>query len=264
MPGGDFRGVDRAGKPAHLESFGAVYVGLSDPAGAELQLSATSQPMQLSLQSSAPLHYDKLGVAPSLWSFDAAAGWIEDATAPLSIDGVKLDNISVGTQKKTGKGLGKKKGQGAVAWTPDAFAALFADKNGAPKALGFPLKRPGWWNVDAPYRSSLLSLRLMAAGRALPNVTVYAVGLDYKGRSTAVTSAEGLAHVRVQFSSRVRLDVQLVSANFGNDKDWKHVPKAPLPCVNLGEFQSGAVGETVTLGEIEVCQPQAAGAAGAA
>jgi len=130
------------------------------------------------------------------------------------------------------------------------------------------VRTAGWWNADAPYSMAMVAVQVTAHGAPLAGASVWSTGLDYKGRSAAVTGEDGTARLVVQFESTVSLRVMLAAggdesarleAATGEGRDY----------VTLGEFKSGAVGDVAVLGTHDVpaaAAPvvEAAGAAAAA
>ena len=277
MPG-DFSALGHAGEACQLETFGAAWVGLTDAAGNELRVRDGGAPLELSMATTAPMNYEKLGVAPSLWAFDGAASkWVQAPSdaAQLAVDGVELPAeggaataavaVAARPAGKKGKGPPRKWNDARDAWTPERFAKVLA-QNGGAKQLRLRVRRAGWWNVDAPYVGSLLSLRVLTpAGEPVGAAMIYAVGVDYKGSSAGKTDANGRVSILAQFASRIQLNVQLADAQGAHglsveEDDWLHpTPPVLLPQVVLGQFGTGAMaGASVELGDLKLTRAAAA------
>jgi len=218
-------------------------------------------------------------VAPSLWSFDGASSkWLQSAddNATLSVDGVALPapgaeaggNGGAQVRTKTGKkGKGKPRAwdEARDAWTPERFAAMLA-ADGRSKRLKLQVRSAGWWNVDSPYNGSLLTLRVLTPeGEPVVSAMIYAVGVDYRGSTVGKTNSDGSVSLIAQFGSVVELDVQLAAAA-GTEglgaatDDWDHPTPPALPSLTLGKYETGAIGATVSLGDLMIGGSAAAAA----
>lgn len=265
MPG-DFSALDVHGQQVHLETVGALWVGLEAAGGGSLQLEADSCGLTMEFQTEASINYDRLGAPPSLWEFDEATGkWQQDAQVNLAVDGITLPRAgqdpalvtlperpeprAVSLKKKKGKNDERHSNDfndfrlGAPTWTPEAFSKLF----GAPKVRTFQMRdipRAGYWNCDNPYITTFLSGHILDAdGRPLQVANVWSVGQSYVGASPRSGLGEnGSFSILAQQGCQIFVYV-LLPAVGGAAQPLK---------LSFGPFAAGAPGESKPLGALRV------------
>merc|ERR1712146_154425 len=138
---------------------------------------------------------------------------------------------------KKGKAKGRWQGlesNEVISMTPERFSSLLG-ANGGTHELKLAVRTSGWWNVDQAYSCSMLRVRVCRNGAPLAGVMVYANGVDYKGRSAGKADENGVACILAQI-----------------DNDWMHPTKPTLPSIRLIRAKTGAAGETVELGDVDL------------
>jgi len=271
MPG-DFSASCVDGAAGQLESFGAMWVGLADDGGSELQLAKGSQGMELDFRSAAAVNGERTGAWPTLWEFDEATGkWRQDANAQLAVDGVVLpqagqDPANVPVQRLDGSSVqaeevpmefikGKKKGYKRNSyedvpsmWTPEQYAKMFGKPT--PKELKMTnIPRAGYWNCDAPYITTFLRGRVLdEEGNPVAKANVWSAGIDYRGSSpkSSANGEEGFS-VLAQQGCSVNLHVLLPGAP-GPDPTKPGPPER----FRFGPFKTGPPGESKDVGALRL------------
>mmetsp|Transcript_53514 Transcript_53514/g.120612 ORF Transcript_53514/g.120612 Transcript_53514/m.120612 type:complete len:550 (+) Transcript_53514:66-1715(+) len=259
MPG-DFSGVAVDGSPAQIESFGAMWVGIAAEGGAPLQLAEDSPGMELSLLSDTPINFERLQVPPTIWEYSTSTGkWVQNSVGALAVDGVPLppagvdpfsEDISAPIRrtnpKVKAKGKMKKSydnyEEDCKVWTPEEYAKLLGASGRKKKFSLANVKRAGYWNIDAPYRTAIITGRLVdEEGLAVTRANAHTRGIDYSGFSpvTAV-DLDGMFTVVAQCKSEISIHTVMP----------RSAPDEDPPRHHFTSFKTGLPGGTVEVGDL--------------
>lgn len=207
MPG-DLSAINVDGRAGQLESFGAMYVGLSAIDGERLELSEGSPGMALSFVSNATATFEHNEPPPSLYVFDELSGkWRQDAAGSLEVEGVVMPSpgseevfvkaeAAAPVPRPKPKKKGKKGGgdenhatdhfgfvAGAQVWTKADFEKLWGQK--MPRKITLTkVSATGYWNCDRMMETSFVSGQIVdEKGDALSVANVFSKGVRYSGAS---------------------------------------------------------------------------------
>lgn len=198
----------------------------------------------LDLHTQAKANAEKLGATPEMWSFDTETGKWKLEAADIEIDGIPAENSmrrtarEVETTERTElrRARPRKKKMGPrdrkldsadydpdrareqESWiTPEKFMEMLG-KEGE-KSLAAPVKKLGFWNVDIMYKipgSAVLLQGVVvdAKKQPVPDLQIWATGVDYYGRSPDKTAPDGrFSALMVQFDSSVDIKVEQLDGN---------------------------------------------------
>mmetsp|Transcript_14291 Transcript_14291/g.44703 ORF Transcript_14291/g.44703 Transcript_14291/m.44703 type:complete len:743 (+) Transcript_14291:1-2229(+) len=228
MPG-DFSAVAEDGSTVFLQSLGAAWIGATDEAGRQLEVSPDSPGVTLDLKSNASANSEKLGALPDMWSFDETSGKWELEPAAMKVDGQPVPNPSrpseVPTPAKAPRSAAKRRGKKKKgSYVPEGIelqtgisAEQFRKMVARPgaKSLSANVMKMGYINCDIAYahpsRAVMLTGRILGpGGQPLAHTQLWSVGKDYGGRCPDVTDAEGkFQALAAQFDSEVDVEVHV-------------------------------------------------------
>lgn len=290
MPG-DFSAITADGKPAQLQTFGAMWVGAAATNGRSLQI-APGRKMNLNFRSSTKVNVNRLptGVLPSAWSFDAArcvwvdesggAGWSDrggggspNAGVMVFVDSIPLkDNSSMPAGTKGGpkkmskmkkKPAGDKEWNGYETYSVDEFSSYLADST--KREWSMSVSKVGWWNIDSPYLAVMVTGQLEFARSLAPGddlsstqptwggVTVVTRGVDYSGLTHGKPDESGVFFVMAQFQSSIMVDVTVDSTSSGEGGVGAGGGNRVRTKISFGPFATGdTTGATVDIGPLVV------------
>eukprot|EP00927_Polykrikos_kofoidii_P021038 TRINITY_DN20066_c0_g1_i1.p1 TRINITY_DN20066_c0_g1~~TRINITY_DN20066_c0_g1_i1.p1 ORF type:complete len:651 (+),score=97.20 TRINITY_DN20066_c0_g1_i1:228-1955(+) len=273
MPG-DLSAFDFEGRPGQLESFGAMYVGLSAPTGERLELDEHSPGMSLSFISSAPATFDNNDLPPSTYAFDEALGkWRQKTVCNLEVEGVEMPRPGSSEVVVTGpppepkrngrKKLGKKKGGadefhmtnhygfivGAQTWTKEEFEKLMGQK--MPRQVNIHnIDATGYWNCDRMMETCFVSGQVVdAEGVVVTMANVFSVGVQYSGASPRSGVTEnGFFSVLARVISAIEIIVLVpegqesaAASRFSGQQSVRF---------KFGSFTTGQPGEELNVGKL--------------
>jgi len=279
MPG-DFSAVDVDGRSGQLESFGAMYVGLSAADGECLELHEHSPGMALSFVSNAAATFHGNELPPSVYFFDELSGkWKQDAVGSLEVEGVMMP--SPGSEEVFVKAEAapppprqrkfKKKGKGgndefhatnhfgfvagAQVWTKDEYTKLWGQQ--MPRKITLTnISATGYWNCDRMMETSFVSGQIVdTKGGVVSVANVFSKGVFYSGASprSGLTETGGfsvltrcLSEFEVIVLVPVEAPVAVRSMGSGAPKGQESVR------FKFGPFKTGQPGETQDIGELKL------------
>jgi len=262
-----------------LETFGAMWVGLTGKDGSALELATDSKGLGMEFQSSSPVHFERLGAPPTLWEFDQALGkWKQEPIANLAVDGWPLPHpgqdpstVNLLQAAKANapenprmpgmmkKGLGGDEYHmlthhdfldGSPNWTPEAFTKFF----GKPIKRAFSLTeipRAGYWNCDAAYITTFLRGCIVDAdGAPITKANVWTEGANYSGASPrSGLNESGNFSILAQQKCSVIVVVLLP----GSATEETEAISKPIR-FRFGPFETGQSGESNELGILNLSQ----------
>jgi len=286
MPG-DYSCINVDGKAGQLESFGAMYVGLSTPEGETLELHASSPGMALSFISAATGSFENGEPTPSVYSFDGVSGkWLQKSEVELQIEGVvmpqpgalepnKVQVLKAPDPPNPRRGKAKAKGRGdefhkldhggfiaeAQVWTPAEFAKLMGRP--VPRTIKMDsISKTGYWNCDRIMETCFVSAQVLdSQGRPVTVANVFSVGVHYSGASPRSGLSEaGEFSVVARCISAIKLvvlvpmespdDATGAAACFGGDLSIGTESERFI----FGPIKTGQPGEQLKLGALELTE----------
>lgn len=280
MPG-DFSAVNVDGRSGQLESFGAMYVGLSAADGERLDLHEHSPGMALSFVSNAAATFDSNELPPSIYFFDEVSGkWKQDAVGSLEVEGVMMpspgsEEVFVKAEaapppprpkkmKKKGKGRGDEFHAmnhfgfvaGAQVWTKDEYEKFLGPRKMPRKITLTNISATGYWNCDRMMETSFVSGQIVdTKGDVVSVANVFSKGVRYSGASprSGLTESGGFSVLTRCLSEFEVIVLVPVEAPVAVRSMCSGAPKGQASVrFKFGPFKTGQPGEELDIGELKL------------
>mmetsp|Transcript_4919 Transcript_4919/g.5759 ORF Transcript_4919/g.5759 Transcript_4919/m.5759 type:complete len:762 (-) Transcript_4919:66-2351(-) len=207
MPGG-FGGLSLDEEPVSIESYGAMWIGISESGsrGGPLEVSSDTEGLSTSWASTAPVASAlRSGHLPTTWHLDDLQGlWVQQPM-PIQVNNIALPLVAPPTarniascgpnntiididpsrQRVAKKGKGKKnaalsKPMRKENTNDNMIAHLLRqfEKGGKNNFKMSGIRKQGWWNCDALFAHSIIKGRVVFKGEVIRDTVTYTYDRD--------------------------------------------------------------------------------------